>query len=205
MKKCWIFGSAQINDYSKLIIDDDTFIIAADGGYSHIKKMGRTPDLIIGDFDSLNIEKIPDIEVITVPAEKDDTDMMLCVKTAIERGFDDITLCGALGGRLDHTIANIQTLEYINAHGAEGRIVDINNEAYLLTSGSYNYLKKENWYFSIFSLSSTTEVTTTGTKFNLTNHKLSRQFPLGISNEITEDICGINVFSGVLLVIFSQK
>ncbi len=205
MKTCLIFGNADINSYSDLNIDKDSFVIAADGGYRHCRKLGIIPDILLGDFDSINEELPSDCEIIKLPSEKDDTDMMHAVKTALERGYEDIKMYGVLGGRLDHTYSNIQTLEYINLHGANGSLIDTDNEVQLLTSGAYTYFKRGGWYLSIFSFSGTTEVTTTGTKYNLENYKLTRNFPLGVSNEIIDDLCRINVFSGVLLVILSKR
>ncbi len=205
MKRCHIFGSAEINDYSGISIAENDFIIAADGGYEHLRNINKVPDLLLGDFDSIKSAPSAGCEIINVPAEKDDTDMMLAVKEALDRDYDDIIIYGGLGGRLDHTIAGIQTLEYINSHGANGMLWAPDNEASLITSGSYTYLRRDNWYISVFALSATALITTRGTKYNLTDHQLTRQFPLGVSNEITDDFCSIDVFSGVLLVIFSRK
>lgn len=205
MKECWIFGSSFIEDYSKYDVPQDAFEIAADGGYSHIKRLGIKPDLILGDFDSLN-EKLPDdCDTITVPSRKDDTDMMLAVKKALEKGYCSITICGALGGRLDHTIANIQTLEFIYEHGGNGRIFSESNIVMLQSNSSKTYPKIDGFYFSIFSLTDETVVTTTGTKYNLTDYSLTRDFPLGVSNEILSEQAEITVKSGKLLILYSKK
>lgn len=205
MKECWIFGSSFIEDYSKYDVPQDAFVIAADGGYSHVKKLGIKPDLILGDFDSLN-EKLPDdCDTIIVPSRKDDTDMMLAVKKALEKGYCSITICGALGGRLDHTIANIQTLEFIYEHGGNGRIFSESNIVMLQSNSSNMYPKIDGFYFSIFSLTDETVVTTTGTKYNLTDYSLTRAFPLGVSNEILSEQAEITVKSGKLLILYSKK
>lgn len=205
MKECWIFGSGIIGCYDNYDIPSGAYIIAADGGYSHLKRLGIKPDFILGDFDSLT-EELPDnCEIYKADVRKDDTDMMLAVKKALSMGYNDITLCGALGGRLDHTIANIQTLEYIAAHGGRGRLFGEDNIVMLQTEGSAEYDKIDGMYFSIFALTETAVVTTRGTEYDLNEYTLTRDFPLGVSNEICGKSAVCNVKSGKLLVIFSKK
>lgn len=205
MKKCCIFGSAAINDYSKIKITSDCLVIAADGGYDHLEKLGLTPDITIGDFDSIKCKISDGCSVINVPVQKDDTDLMISVKKALELGFDKIYMYGVLGGRLDHTIANIQMLEYINSNGGEGILVGDNDIVMLQGIGEREYKRVENCYFSIFSISDKTVVTTTGTKYNLTDHTLTRDFSLGVSNEFAEEFARVEVSYGLLLIIYSQK
>lgn len=205
MKECWIFGSGAIGCYDNYKIPSGAYIIAADGGYSHLKKLGITPDFILGDFDSLT-ESLPDnCEIYKADVRKDDTDMMLAVKKALSMGYNDITLCGALGGRLDHTFANIQTLEYIAVHGGKGRLFSEDNIVMLQTEGHTEYRRIEGMYFSIFALTDTVVVTTRGTEYDLDEYTLTRDFPLGVSNEICGESAVCEVKSGKLLVIFSKK
>lgn len=205
MKECWIFGSGVIGCYDDYNVPSDAYIIAADGGYSHLKRLGITPDFILGDFDSLT-ESLPDsCDIYKADVRKDDTDMMLAVKKALSMGYDDITLCGALGGRLDHTFANIQTLEYIAVHGGRGRLFSEDNIVMLQTEGSAEYRRTEGMYFSIFALTDTVVVTTRGTEYDLDEYTLTRDFPLGVSNEICGETAVCEVKSGKLLVIFSKK
>lgn len=204
MKECWIFGSGEITDYSAYNVPADAYIIAADGGFSHVKRLGLVPDLLLGDFDSITEEMPQNCRITTVPAEKDDTDMMLAVKTALGEGYESIILCGGLGGRLDHTIANIQTLEYIAEHNCSGTIYSERNIIMLQQKGCRRYKKQEKAYFSLFALTESAEITTRGTKYNLTDYMLSRAFPLGVSNEIIEDHADVEVKSGILLVLFSK-
>jgi thiamine pyrophosphokinase len=96
-------------------------IIAADGGYNHLKKFNVTPDIVIGDFDSLGY--IPDdISVIKLPAEKDVTDMYAATEIGLDRGFEEFQIYGACGGRLDHTIGNASLLmEYSRMFDLDAR------------------------------------------------------------------------------------
>lgn len=203
MKSCLIFGGAPIGSLS-LAPSGETFIIAADRGYLAAKQLGFTPDLAMGDFDSLDF--IPeDCKVIKAKPEKDDTDTMLAVKTALEMGHTDISIAGALGGRLDHTYASIQTLAYILKSGGFGRLIGESDTAELLNRGEYSYDRREDIYLSLFSYGESAVITTRGTKYDLTEYTLSNSFPLGVSNEIIADKCSVSVHEGQLLVIFSKK
>lgn len=202
MQSCWIFGGAPFR--GSVSIPHDAYIIAADSGYNTVKRLGFTPNLTLGDFDSLN-QKPKCGEIMTVAAEKDDTDTMLAVKTALERGYMDISIVGAIGGRLDHTFANIQTLAYILRHGGFGRLIGDSDRVELLNSGEYVYDRSEEMYLSLFSYGEAAVITSRGTKYDLTGHTLDNVFPLGVSNEITEDKCSISIHKGQLLVIFSKK
>ncbi len=205
MKPCWIFGGAPIS--GKLLCEPphDAYIIAADSGYSAALEMGYSPDLTVGDFDSLTGEKPSVGEVFTVGAEKDDTDTMLAVKKAFEAGFTDISITGAIGGRLDHTIANIQTLAYIKSHGGKGRLVGERDIVFLESDGTHIYKRADGMYLSLFSYGNSAEVSISGVKYCLDRHCLENTFPLGVSNEITEPECSLTVWKGEVLVIFSKK
>ena len=204
MNSCWIFGSAPVSGRFLEEPPENAYIIAADGGYNTIMSMGLTPDLVLGDFDSLDIKPSCG-ELAAVPAEKDDTDTMLAVKTALERGFRDISIAGSIGGRLDHTFANIQTLAYISAHGGSGRLIGENDIVWLIGEGSYSYKRREGMYLSLFSYGSSAVVTISGVKYPLDRHRLENTFPLGVSNEIMGEECSIIVSEGQILAIFSKK
>ena len=205
MKECWIMGGGYAGDYNEITRPDNSFVIAADSGLSHAESLGVSPDLIVGDFDSYN-GSIPDNKsLIKLPMQKDDTDMMYAVKKALEQGCKKITLCGALGGRLDHTYANIQTLEYIAEHGGQGRIVSDDNIVMLQQCGSESYSKKDGWYFSVFSLSEEAVVTLKGTLYTLDRYTLKRSFPLGVSNEIVGETAEVTVYSGSVIIMYSKK
>ena len=205
MKTCCIFGSAPIKDYYTVEIPENCFIIAADGGYDHICRLGLKADLAIGDFDSLKTKISPDCRVITVPSQKDDTDMMLCIKKALEMGFTEILIFGALGGRLDHTIANIQGLEFICHKGGNGTVFGDNDIVTLQSVGTEIYQRRKGFYFSVFAVSDKAFVSISGAKYNLDNYCLERYFPLGVSNEISGEYVTVEVKSGLLLVVFSKK
>lgn len=204
-KICWIFSGAPISSSYNVDPPSGAYLIAADSGYSLIKRFGLIPNVLVGDFDSLTEDIPTNCEIITAPAEKDDTDTMLAVKIAMSRGYNNITIAGSLGGRLDHTIANIQTLAYIVDNGGRGILVGERDTAEVLRAGEYKFSQNDNMYFSLFSFGEKASVTTRGTKYDLNSYQLTNSFPLGVSNEIISSECTLKIEKGRVLVIFSKK
>lgn len=206
MKKCLIVGGCGIYNlgWMKSVAEKNDYIIAADRGYEILKKAGIHIDIAIGDFDSLGY--VPnDVEVLKLKVEKDDTDTMTAVRYALERGFKEITLLGGIGGRLDHTIANLQTLTFIAVHGASGRLLDETNEILGLLPGEYEFYKKTGYSLSTFSMTDkVTGLCEIGVKYPLNNAVLTNKFPLGVSNEIIDERAVISFKSGILFVCFSK-
>ncbi len=130
---------------------------------------------------------------------------MLAVKIVMSRGYKDITIVGSLGGRLDHTIANIQTLAYIVDNGGRGILVGERDTAEIFGAGEYGFSQNDNMYFSLFSFGEEAVVTTRGTKYDLDRYRLTNSFPLGVSNEIISSECTLKIEKGRVLVIFSKK
>jgi len=123
-KRCYIAGAGEFCESA--LPDNGDYIIAADGGYAALASRGITPDLVIGDFDSLAPGLLSAVSdhpnVIRSSAEKDDTDMMLAVRYGLKQGYETFVINGGLGGRLDQTLANIQILVYIADNGARGTL-----------------------------------------------------------------------------------
>lgn len=207
MKHCSIISFIE-NDDQKLLgrLDRATYVICADTGYGHAMNAGIVPDLIIGDFDSYRGKLPSDIPVITLPSEKDDTDTGLCISYAIEHGFDDITIYGGLGGRLDHTLANLQLIAASAQKGISIRLIDISNEVYAVSCGSIELSRREACYISVFSASDRAQgVSLSGVKYTACDISLTNTFPLGVSNEFTDDTATISVADGTLLIIISYE
>ena len=202
--RCVIFTGGEPEPYLPQGVDTDgALIIAADSGYRNCTQLGLMPDIVLGDFDSLG--SIPDgTEHAVFPKEKDDTDLRLAVREALSRGCDDITILGALGGRFDHTFANVQTLAFIAEHGASGRIVSVGDEIRLLTAGCYRFPRREGRSLSLFAYSSeVTGLTLRGVKYGLENGSVTNAFPIGISNEIEADFAEVSFDEGLLLAVMS--
>lgn len=182
----------------------ETFIICADGGYSNLKDTDIVPDLIIGDFDSYSDELPTGIPIVKLPIEKDDTDTGMCIRYAIEHGMTDITIIGGIGGRLDHTIANIQLLTGACQNGANIKMLSPNDEVRIVKNSSIKIKRKEGFSLSIFSLTERSSgVSLEGLYYPLDNVELTSQFPLGVSNAFTSDEAVVTVKEGMLLVICS--
>lgn len=205
-KQCCIFAGGEIHDYDNIHLPENSYVICADGGYAHSQELNIKPDIIIGDFDTLDRALIEDKKNIRYPAEKDDTDTMLAIKYALERGYKEISIYGALGGRIDHTIANIQSLMFIQSHGGRGTIYGDTEILTVIENSSAIFPRRNGFYFSVFSLSDKSEgVTIKGVKYPLSDATLTSDFPLGVSNKITADFCDLEVKSGVLLIIYAKS
>ncbi|MCM1506389.1 MAG: thiamine diphosphokinase [Ruminococcus flavefaciens] len=199
-----IFAGGDIKDYSFVDTEAD-LVICADRGIIHAVKLGIVPDIVTGDFDSYTGD-IPECKEIyrSIP-EKDDTDTMLAVKLALERGADNIRLYGATGGRFDHTFANIQTLIYAHEHDCRMSIYDNDNIITVQGAGTQTYEKHGDWYFSVFSLTEKLHVKKmTGVKYPVEDYVFTQGFPLGVSNEIT-DTAVVAVEKGLALIVHSRR
>ncbi|MDE5771539.1 MAG: thiamine diphosphokinase [Ruminococcus sp.] len=205
MKTCIIFAGGEFSAPSFTDTKAD-LVICADRGYIHAEKLGIVPDIITGDFDSYIGELPEDTEIYRSVPEKDDTDTMLAVKLAIDRKCTDIRLYGALGGRFDHTFANIQALIYAHEHGCKMTVYDIDNIITVQGIGTELYEKYDGWYFSVFSLTEKLHVEKmTGVKYPVQNHIFTQGFPLGVSNEIISDNAVVSVKNGLALIVRSRR
>ncbi len=207
MKKCVIFTSYIEGNPTELITGfDPDFILCADGGYDHAVAAGIIPDMLMGDLDSISAPEDPSIETVIFPSEKDDTDTGICLQTALDKGYTDILILGGLGGRLDHTISNIQLITG-KCHLADRiTIRDKSNSCTVITNGSVTLPYTENQYVSIFSMTEQSSgVTTTGLKYPLDDAVMFSGSTLGTSNEMISETATISVKDGKLLIITSKE
>lgn len=189
---------AVITDYA------EGFVIAADSGFDRCISAGIRPDLIIGDFDSVKAALPNGIEVIKALPEKDDTDTALAAKIAEERGFDELRFFCAFGGRISHSIANLQTLAALNRKGLRAVMFGGRCAVFML-SGRSAEIPRFSGYLSVFSFSGECEISESGVKYPLLRHRLTDTFPLGVSNEITESRAVITVHSGTAAVVLEEE
>ncbi len=177
------------------------FVVACDRGYVYAERLGLAPDLVVGDFDSAPQPRCG-VPVKRFPSRKDDTDTMLAAREALARAFTDVTICCAFGGRLDHTLANLQTAAFLAAHGARARLLGADTEALAFAAGSARIPRREGWSLSVFALSDKCAgVTIRGTKFECENAALTNAFPLGVSNTWAAETAEVTVRSGILLAL----
>ena len=199
-KKCYIIGAGD-NFGTKFYKKENEYVIAADGGLEILETLGVEPDLIMGDFDSLGF--VPKGEnVICYPVEKDDTDMMLAVKRAVEMGYNEIELYGATGGRTDHTIANLQTMLWASKNNCKIKMIDEKNTYYMITNDSVYLPAKRSGGFSVFAFGKNAKgVTIKGGKYEALNVELSPDNPTAVSNSFIGKEVEISVREGSLLII----
>jgi thiamine pyrophosphokinase len=212
MKRCAIFAGGDMPKGhpfdSEPFYDDFDFFICADSGFSHAERLGIKPDIIVGDFDSYGGELPEDSEIIRTVPEKDDTDTLMAVKKAIELGYTEISLFGALGGkRFEHSIANIQTMLYARENGCK---LSILGESAIYLNGAEDGVVKyaDSWngvYMSVFAMTESADIEyLRGVKYPLENYTMKQSFPIGVSNEITDGIAELKIRSGLLLVILTE-
>ena len=203
METCVIFCAGEFDSPAEPIASGD-YLIAADGGLTHLNRLNLTPHAIIGDFDSLG--HTPDGAMV-FPVEKDDTDSMLAIRHGLALGYRRFLLYGALDGpRLDHTIANLQSLQYLADHHAQGFLVGMNQIATVIKNGSLRFPANAEGIVSAFCMGSDAQgVTIRGLKYTLENGILSASFPLGVSNHFVGENSEISVQNGSLLVIFQRN
>ena len=202
MKPCIIFCAAQF-DGLLFPIPENALVIAADGGLRHTQALGLSPDVILGDFDSLGY--IPQSSQVH-PVEKDDTDSMLAIRLGLERGCDRFYLYGAMDGpRLDHTIANFQTLAHLATHGARGTLIGTRYIATVLKDEALSFPAEASGILSLFSLGDRAEVSIEGLHYPLDRGTLTADFPLGVSNHFTGKPARITVHSGLVLALWDRE
>lgn len=199
-----IFAGSPVDPYGQPEVPKAACYICADAGVALARALGVHPHWSVGDFDSLG--SVPSGENVTVyPSEKDDTDIMLAAKYAMRRGFKTLLFYGALGGRLDHTVANLQLLRFLADHHVQGILVDEKHWITLQRGGTVRYPKRDFSFFSLLSLSEfCKDVTLEGVAYPLRHGTFSGKFPLGVSNAIIGKEAVVTVGEGDLLIIYAK-
>lgn len=201
VKRCFIFAAGTFYGLREHPAPGD-FVIAADAGYQNCHQAGIVPDLLLGDFDSMDQPADFD-HVERAPVEKDDTDTMLAVKTGLSRGCTEFYIYGGTGGkRLDHTLANLQTLLFLRRRGARGWLYDNDFVWTVIENEALTVEKTVEWgLFSAFCLGDRAEgVDEVGFQYPLSDAVLTPEFPLGVSNHIMDSTASITVRRGALAV-----
>ena len=203
MNTCIIFCAGGFEKLARPM-DASDFILAADGGLRHLQKLGINPHGIIGDFDSLGY--IPEGAQV-FPVEKDDTDSMLAVRKGLELGYRRFEIYGALDGdRLDHTIANLQTLAFLSEHGAVGYLVGLKYMATTVCNSGIRFSPRATGVISVFCLGrDAKQVSLRGMQYALESGTLTGGFPLGVSNHFTGETAEISVGDGILTVLYDVE
>ena len=207
MSRCVIVGGAEIRDYprAKGCLRSDDFVIYCDSGLRHMAQLGAAPGLIVGDFDSHENPSLP-VETIVLPCEKDDTDTFFAVKTAVSRGFADFLLLGVIGGRLDHTLANVSVLLWLHRQGKTALAVDDHSEMEIVSRQPASISDRFR-FFSLLSLGGRAEgVTVKNAKYPLENAAIGCDEPYGVSNEpLPGKTAQVSAEKGELLLIKDRE
>lgn len=198
MKICSIICGAPCGKLPAELVEG--LVIAADRGLDHCLKAGITPHYAVGDFDSARSTVPEGVERISAPAEKDDTDTGLAVNIGIEHGCEEFRLFSALGGRLDHTIACIQTLFSIRRNGKKGVLYGDGCEA-LLAINETVIVPRFSGYLSVFAFDSEAVVSIRGAKYCVEDYILKNSYPIGVSNEVAADFAEIDARGGAVLIV----
>jgi len=200
---CVIFCAGEFDSLVAPVCEDD-LVIAADGGLVHTQTLKITPDRILGDFDSLGY--VPE-NASVFPVEKDDTDAMLAVRQGLDAGCKQFFLYGSLDGpRLDHTVANFQTLQFLADRGAKGYLIGTTQIATVIKNGSQTFPAQMEGIVSVFCMGQDASgVTLQNLKYPLQEGTLSAGFPLGVSNHFIGKAATVSVKDGSLLVIFEKQ
>ena len=187
--------------------------IAVDGGYLYCKMLGLEPDFVVGDMDSLEEEVQKEVaklelchpeQVIRLKPEKDDTDTLAALRLGLAQGYREFCIYGATGGRIEHTIANIQCLAFLKNQGAKGYLLEATNMLTVIQDETVGFQPSMEGYLSLFALGERAEgVTITGMKYPLEKAVITHDFPIGISNEFIGQTAQVTVEKGMLLVVVS--
>ena len=202
-----IAGQPDTNsDFLSEVIKPDDYVICADRGCDFAKQAGITPNLVVGDFDSEPKVLFPNCETVRLIPEKDDTDTMHSVELALDKKFDEIVILGALGGRFDHSFANVAVLSYIHEHGSKGVLLSENEKIEFLPVGHYEYENLKGKTFSLFPFGCPSVcVSYSGTKYPLDKYYVSSSVTLGVSNVFTSNMATIDIYDGNAILIINLK
>lgn len=209
MKRCIIIsGGPELN--REVLLQNsragDVFIICADHGYDHAQSLGIQPDLLLGDFDSMQtVRQGVATETLVYPCEKDDTDTVAAVKEALRRGFTMVELHGCTGGRLDHYLGNVACLLYLHHRGAKGILYAPWGTAQIV-EGTHVLTHMQGRTVSILPAEGSAQgVTLTGFHYPLHDATLTAEYPIGISNVVEQEQAVIRVRDGALLLIINDN
>ena len=209
-----IFANGIVSDpaIARGAIRPDDLLIAADGGAQNCQILGLTPNVVIGDLDSLNPSDLDTLndrgtQFVLYPKDKDQTDLELALRHAVNSGANEILLIGLLGGRLDQTLANLLLLSLPDWGDVQLASLEGPDTAHFLRGGNSIELKGQAGdIVSLIPLSpKATGVTTRGLRWGLQDAELSFGSTLGISNEMVKPNSLVKIDAGNLLIVHRRN
>ena len=199
---CYIIGAGDFFGFVRKPGAGD-YVIAADAGYKHCLNEGVTPDLVVGDFDSLGAA--PDFpNIVQMPVEKDDTDTLHAMRIGLERGYKRFEIYGGTGGaRADHTLSNLQCLLFLVKNGARGTLYGNGILYTVIHNESAEFSPESRGDFSVFCFDGQARgVCEEGFKYSLHDAVVTSDFPIGVSNSFTGKPAKISVADGTLILYY---
>ena len=206
MSRCVIISACPVSASLASALRPGDTIIACDAGYRNCAPLHCRPDIIVGDFDTAPCPAQEGDDTIILPHVKDDTDTEHAAKLAAQKGFHEVLLLGALGGkRVEHTLANLCTGLGLEQRGIRAALQDERSRiTFVLPGQSRSYPKEEFFYFSAFPMEGRAEgVCEKGSFYELEDAVLTAGYPLGVSNEYAEgsDCITVSIRQGALVVV----
>jgi thiamine pyrophosphokinase len=205
----FVNGLIQDLDAAAGLLLPDDLLIAVDGGARHLAAMSRLPDLLIGDLDSLSAEEVDalreeGVPVQRFPVEKNETDLELAITAALERGANSLVIVGALGGRLDQTLANLFLLNLPALAGMDARLDDGIDEVFLIREHTLVHGRPGDT-LSLLPLGGAAHgVSTQGLRYPLRGETLLPEKSRGVSNELVGERAEISLTEGTLICIHTR-
>lgn len=201
---CIIVGAGDFSGFVSAPDREKDLIIAADGGMNYLAACGVMPDIWIGDADSLEVELPECTQIVRLPKEKDETDMLAAALLALKAGCKTFHIYGGCGGRLDHTLANIALLDELSSHDATAYMYDKSSMMTVIRDGGISFPEGLSGMISIFSLADESKgITIRGLKYEIEDYNMKRSDSIGTSNEFVGRSAFIEVKSGALLIVMS--
>ncbi len=214
MRSAILFANGDYSDSHATIsrIDPSAFLVAVDGGLTHLQKMGKKPHLLIGDLDSItetqisSIQKV-NIEIVRFPQKKDETDLELALLEMVSRKFTNLRIVGGLGKRIDHALVNLSLLAMPELQDKNVRLVDDTCEIFLVKQSEKIKGKSSDLISLVPLFGPVKGITTRDLEYPLRNETLYPEKSRGISNVMRRSTCAINFAKGILLCIhhFNSK
>jgi len=207
-----VFANGEIPDIqlAKRLITEEDYLVSADGGLRYMRQLKITPNLIIGDLDSVSSDDVEyldknSIETMKFPTEKDQTDLEIACMDLVNRGYTDILVIGALGGRIDQTLANIGLISLFSNDTVRIEFDD-GREQIMLIRKQQKIFGEKGDTVSLIPLCSPAEgVITTGLRYSLCNEQLFPEQTRGISNVMTGKTAEVHLTSGLILCIHIRR
>jgi thiamine pyrophosphokinase len=209
--KAAILSNGDLADAEKLkqMLPKFDLVICCDGGIRHLKDLNLSPDIIVGDFDSVDSSLLQTyidqgIPTLRFPKDKDKTDTQIAVETALQKGADSIVLLGALGSRWDHSYANVMLLVKLAQMGIDGMILHSHNRI-LVSNKVFRLTGNLGQFVSLLPLGENVKIQSTrGLHYPVTDQEMPLEQPYGISNYFTEEEAEVRIASGWLMAVIAD-